>query len=83
MTGLAPMAEAKIMETYPPIYNPPHHVTEPFIVTDMHRNALVWSLPNILTAGRQVSPAGGVRQFRLMTCCRKPFGIHSKFWKQF
>ena len=59
MNGLQPTTEAKITERYPPIYNPPHHAMEPFVVTDLHRNALVWSLPNVLTAGRQVSTAAG------------------------
>jgi hypothetical protein len=63
MNGLQLTAEAKITERYPPIYNPPHHVTEPFVVTDLHRNALVWAMPNMLTAGRQVSPAGGAYRY--------------------
>ena len=63
MNGLQPTAEAKITERYPPIYRPTHHATEPFVVTDRHRNALVWSLPNILTAGRQVSFAGGTPNY--------------------
>ena len=63
MSGLQPTAEAKVTERYPPIYDPPHHATEPFVVTDRHRNVLIWSLPNILTAGRQVSTGGGARHY--------------------
>ena len=58
MNGLKPSAEAKITLRYPAIYNPPHHETKPLVVTDLHRNILVWYLPDILTAARQVSAAG-------------------------
>ena len=58
MNGLQPTAEEKITRRYPPIYNPVHHEAKPLVVTDLHRNVLVWYLPHILTAGRQVSSAG-------------------------
>lgn len=58
MSGLREGVEEQIMERYPPIYSPARHERKPLVVTDLHRNILVWYLPVILTAARQVSSAG-------------------------
>lgn len=55
MNGLQPAAEEKISRRFPPIYEPPVHATKPFVVTDKHGNGLVWYLPHLIAAERQVS----------------------------
>ena len=59
MNGLQPVAEQKISQRLPPIYDPPVHETKPFVVTDKHRNGLVWYLPQLISAQRQVSHTAG------------------------
>ena len=57
-TGQNHKAEDQILKRYPPIYLSVVHKTAPFVVTDMHKNALVWYLPDILSETRQVCDHG-------------------------
>jgi len=58
MMGQNQRIEDQILKKYPPIYISIVHKTAPFVVTDMHKNGLVWYLPDILSGTRQVSDSG-------------------------
>lgn len=62
MTGLQSAAEQKLCQRFRPIYDPPVHAAKPFVITDKHRNGLVWYLPNLISPKRQVSHIAGGAQ---------------------
>lgn len=58
LTGQNQKTEDQISAKYPPIYLSIEHKTAPFVVTDMHKNGLVWYLPDILSGTRQACNPG-------------------------
>ena len=58
LTGQNQKTEDQISAKYPPIYLSIERQTAPFVVTDMHKNGLVWYLPDILSRARQACNPG-------------------------